>query len=114
MTFAKKASMVLLAGVTAVALSVPQAEAKNGRNAALAGGLLLGAIAGAAIAGAGPAYGGERVYIYEREPEVVYVKPRKKRIVRVYREPPPVYYYEEEPIYRSHGWRHRDRIFYHD
>ena len=114
MTFAKKASMVVLAAVTAVALTVPQAEAKNGRNAALAGGLLLGAIAGAAIAGAGPAYADDRVYIYDNEPEVVYVKPRKKRIVRIYREPPPVYIDEDVPIYRNQGWRHRDRIFYGD
>jgi len=50
MGIVKKITMGLLAGVTAMAMMVPAAEARNGRNAALLGGLLLGAVAGAALA----------------------------------------------------------------
>ena len=50
MGLGKKIAMGLLAGVTMLALTAPQAEARNGRNAALIGGLILGAAAGAALA----------------------------------------------------------------
>ena len=43
-------TMGLLAGVAALSLGMPQAQARDGRNAALIGGLLLGATAGALIA----------------------------------------------------------------
>jgi len=43
-------TMGFLAGVAALALSMPQAQARDGRNAALIGGLLLGATAGALLA----------------------------------------------------------------
>ena len=52
MRVGNKIAMALLAGVTVLAMTVPQAEARNGRNAALLGGLVLGAVAGAAIANA--------------------------------------------------------------
>lgn len=50
MAFGKKIVMGVLAGVTVLAMTMPQAEARNGRNAALLGGLFLGAVAGAALA----------------------------------------------------------------
>ena len=51
MGLGSKITMGVLAGVTALAITMPQAEARDGRNAALLGGLFLGAVAGAAIAG---------------------------------------------------------------
>jgi len=50
MAFGKKIAMGVLAGVTVLAMTMPQAEARNGHNAALLGGLFLGAVAGAALA----------------------------------------------------------------
>jgi len=50
MVIGKKIAMGVLAGVTALAMTMPQAEARNGRNAALLGGLFLGAVARAAPA----------------------------------------------------------------
>lgn len=101
MTLAKKASMLVLAGATALALGAPEAQARDrGNGAALAGGLLFGIIAGAAIAGAAQAHDGDRVYYSDPDEDVVYVRPRH-RVVRqyIYHAPPPVYYDEEETIY---------------
>jgi hypothetical protein len=50
MRVSNKIAMALLAGVTILTMTAPQAEARNGRNAALLGGLFLGAVAGAALA----------------------------------------------------------------
>ncbi len=113
MTLAKKASMLVLAGATALALGAPQAEARDrDRGAALAGGLLFGIIAGAAIAGAAQAHDHDRVYYADPDEDVVYVRPRH-RVVRqyIYHAPPPVYF-EEETIYVPHRRHHRVYLGY--
>jgi hypothetical protein len=50
MASVNKVSMVVLVGVLATTLTAPTAQARDGHNAALIGGVLLGAVAGVAIA----------------------------------------------------------------
>ena len=100
----KKVSMVGLAGMMALALSMPSAEARNGRKGALIGGLVAGAVAGAVIAGAAngntygdPGYGygyGNAGYGYPAyQPQPVY----QRQPVYTYGEDP---YYRPAPVYR--------------
>ena len=111
----KKIAAVLIAGSVALAMTAPAAEARNGRNAALIGGLLLGGIAGAAIAGAnnhddgyryndgyrygGPAYP-DNSYYYE---------PPRRRVIyqRVYRPVEPQYYVEDTYVEVPRVYHHR-------
>ena len=53
----KKAAMVVLAGLAAAPALSTQVEARDGRNAAIVGGVVLGALAGAALANAGDEQG---------------------------------------------------------
>jgi hypothetical protein len=98
-TIFKFAAAVALTGALAVAAATP-GEARNGRNAAVIGGIAAGAVVGAAVANSyygpgyyadpgyayGPGYGYESDYAYEAGP--------------VYVQPAPRYYYGG-PRYRS-------------
>jgi len=103
MGIVKKISMIGLAGVTALALTMPSAEARNGRKGALIGGLLVGAIAGAAIAGAAQGANDDDYQPYPRQyaPQPVYGDDQD-----AYYQPAPVYqaqpsyYYRPAPVYR--------------
>ena len=53
----KKAAMVVLAGLAAAPALSTQVEARDGHNAAIVGGVVLGALAGAALANAGDEQG---------------------------------------------------------
>jgi hypothetical protein len=117
-TMFKKAALVVLAGATALTLAAGQAEARDGRNAAIIGGAALGLLAGTAIANAGSYDGGayqqadDRGYGYGYDggyrDEYVrprYVYPREyRRPTYVYVEPAPAY----GDVYREdRGWRPR-------
>jgi hypothetical protein len=88
-TIIKYAAAVALTGALAVAMATPS-QARGGRNAAVIGGFVAGAVVGAAVAnsygpgyygdpgyaygpGYGPGYGYESDYAYEAGP--VYVQP---------------------------------------
>jgi hypothetical protein len=101
----KKVSMVGLAAVTVLALTMPSAEARHGRKGALIGGLIVGAVAGAVIAGAARAdnngYGyGDRGYGYPGyAQQPVYGGDPYYQPAPVYYQPAPVYY-QPAPVYR--------------
>lgn len=102
MNLAKKAGVLVIAGVTALSLTMPQAKARDGRNAALFGGLLLGAIAGAAIAGASESHHHGPRYYEDTDADYEYVRPRPRHVYRA-----PVYLYEEETIYVPRHYHRR-------
>jgi hypothetical protein len=76
----------------AIGIAATPASARYGRNAAFVGGLLAGAVAGAAITGAAEY---PRPYYYYRNP-YYYPGPR---VYYAPPPPPPVYYYGRRPGY---------------
>lgn len=123
----RTAAAVLLAGAVSLPLMAPDAQARDGRNAAIVGGAVLGALAGAAIANAaddaplyqraqwdngygegggyyaGREYGGydaPTYYTYRR----VY---RPRTYVYVQPEPEYGYAYDDWRWRRWHHWHHR-------
>lgn len=112
-TFRKIGSVALLSGALALSLLVPsgEAQARNGRNAALFGGLAAGAILGGAVAGSGsaygaPAYGGYPAYSAPAYP--AYGAPAYSGYDR------PAYYSEDPydaPVVVRQCYRQRQAIF---
>ena len=107
-----KAAAVLLAGLAAAPLGASQAEARDGRNAAIVTGAVLGAVAGAAIANAGDRY--DRAspvgwngdgYGYRGYDEDYYVQPRYVRPHYVYPRVVRRVYIEPAPRYETYGYR---------
>lgn len=85
------------AGIVALALfAAPQASAKDGKNAALLGGLAAGALVGGVV---GNALGAQQA---QPEPEYVEPRPVVRRRVPVYREP-----VEEEVAVECHFERRK-------
>lgn len=74
---AKSICSLMIAGcvaATALVSAPAPAQARDGRNAALFGGLAAGALLGGAIAGSSRAYGAAPVYGYETYEEPVEVR----------------------------------------
>lgn len=114
----KKAAMVVLAGLAAAPALSTQVEARDGRNAAIVGGVVLGALAGAALANAGDEQGPSTVgwddggygyrdyarpYAYRQvyRPRYVYVDPAPN--YRTYYRRP---YREDWRWHHPHRWQH--------
>jgi hypothetical protein len=83
----RKAMAVALIGMAGVGALANQAEASDGRNAALIGGAVLGVIAGAAIADASNASEAQPVGWYGYDGPTYYAPepPRPRRYVPAYR-----------------------------
>jgi hypothetical protein len=121
----KTIAIALVAGATALPLTANQSEARDGRNAAIVGGAVLGAVAGAAIANAANDDGGRyqqvRDWTYDDGYTDEYVRPRYgyrreyRRPTYVYVVPAPRYRDEYRSDYwrwqRPHHWHHRPAFY---
>ncbi|WP_316859911.1 BA14K family protein [uncultured Cohaesibacter sp.] len=110
MNFRRTSINLLIAAILpAMAISLPtmQAQAKDGRNAAFAVGLIAGAVGGAAIVNANSGYRTAPPRRYYRPPVHDYYRPPERRYYRPAPPPPPRYYRAAPPpprYYRPAPW----------